>query len=52
MGKFRLAGEVDKNYALLGYYASSGNLLSTFRHNLSAHCLSQNVGKKLPLLSA
>jgi len=30
-------GEVDENFVSLGYYgASSGNLLSTFRNNVSA----------------
>jgi hypothetical protein len=51
--------EVDENSSLLGYYAaSSGNLLPTFRGNLSAPSsggrdgadrLSRNVGKKLLL---
>ena len=52
--------EVDENCALLSYYAaSSGNLLPTFRDNLSdltledgTEKLSRNVSKKLPLLSA
>jgi len=55
--------EVNENCALQGYYAaSSRNLLPTFRDNLSVHFgflnyedgidrLSQNVGKKLPLLA-
>ena len=50
------------NCVLLGFYAvSSGNLLSTFRDNLSVPSsapedgtdrLPRNVGKKLPLLAA
>ena len=57
--------DVDEKSALLGYYkASSNNFLQTFRDNLSVpssmvFCLedgtdrlSQNVGKKLPLLAA
>jgi hypothetical protein len=36
IGDFRLAREVDENYALLEHYAtSSGNFLPTFRHNIS-----------------
>jgi hypothetical protein len=56
--------DVDKNLALLGYYAAqSGNFLPTYRPNISAPSstvkililengtdrFSQNVGKKLPL---
>ena len=45
---------LDENCALLGYYAaSSGNFLPIFRDNLSdpsSDGLSQNAGKKLPLL--
>jgi len=50
-----------ENCALMGHYAaSSGNILPTFRDNLSgpsgvengANRLSQSVGKELPLLAA
>jgi len=47
----------SKNCALLGYYAScSGNLLPTFRNNITVPSsgtdwLFRNVGKKLPLLA-
>ena len=60
--------EVDENCSLLGYYAAkSGNLLPTFRDDLSVPFsdfknpkkpedgtdrFSRNVGKKLPLLAA
>jgi hypothetical protein len=53
--------EVDKNCALLSYYAaSSGNFLPPFRDNLSVQFsknddgtdrLSRNAGKELPLLA-
>jgi hypothetical protein len=47
---------LDENCALLGYYAgSSGNFLPIFQDNLSVPSsdgLSQNIGKKLPLLTA
>jgi len=48
--------EVDKNCALLCYYAaSSGNFLTTFWDNLSVedktNRFSRNVGKKLPVLA-
>ena len=60
--------EVAENCCILGYYAAnSGNLLPTFRDNLSGPTvrvqeptlhledgteMSRNVGKKLPLLTA
>jgi len=50
---------VEGNCVLQGYYAlSSGHFLPTFRDNLSGPIfkgpdrVSQNVGKKLPLLAA
>ena len=45
--------EMDGNGALLGYYAvSSGNFVPTLNPEDGTDRSSQNVGKKLPLLTA
>jgi hypothetical protein len=55
IAKFVISGfnrEADENCALLCIYAlSSGNLLSTFREDVT-DCLSRNVCTELPLFAA